>query len=565
MRLPSVGIRVKLFGIVAVTLSIVGGGLWLAAYFYLGSEARATLTTRLSGLAKGLAAEITDDVLMNDLYAVHAVLVRQKAQNPDLVYAYLVDPQGRVRVHTFEGGFPKGLLAYRNRERIWTERGYVDQRAVPLLRGQAGTLVVGLSEAAAMAGVRRILFGLVLALVFGGGLAALVADRMVRAFMAPVEGMVRAVEELEAGREAEVPIPDDELGVLGRAIDRYARAARRRARELWTLDRLGQRINRTLDPDRMVEDALATLVETGWFTCAEAVRETGGELRPLARSGCTLEPGECPALRPPDPKGPPPGYHRLALPGGLALVLSGGEASEAFLGAVADYLKSGLERARAYQRLKEKEAERRRLLRALLTAQEEERARIAKDLHDQVGQALTALRLGLEALPSPAPAARGLKELVEATLADVRRIGRELRPAALDELGLEAALRRMVEEMAEYGGLEADVFVRLKGKLPPELETVLYRVAQEALTNVVRHARASRVSVLLSEHEGKLQLVVEGDGLGFDPGRVGQKSNGLIGMRERVELAGGELLVESAPGKGTAVYARVPLPKEVEA
>ena len=246
-------------------------------------------------------------------------------------------------------------------------------------------------------------------------------------------------------------------------------------------------------------------------------------------------------------------------------MLTGGEASEAFLSAVADYLKSGLERARAYQRLKEKEAERRRLLKALLTAQEEERARIAKDLHDQVGQSLTALRLGLEALGGPPSATEGLKKLVEATLADVRRISRELRPAALDELGLEAALRRMVREMAAWGHLESDVYVQTKTPLSPELETVFYRVAQEALTNVVRHARAGRVSVLLKEHEGQLQLVVEDDGVGFDPARAGATSNGLIGMRERVELVGGELLVESTPGTGTTVYARVPLPREVRA
>lgn len=565
MRRPEVGLRVKLFGIVAVTLAIVGGGLWLAAYFYLTGEARTTLKTRLDGLGKGLAAEITDYVLMNDLYAVHAVFSRVKRQNPEIAYVYLLDPGGRVRVHTFEGGFPEGLLAYRSRERLATDHGWVDQRSFPLLNGEAGTLVVGLAEAPAMAGVRRILMGLVLALLLGGALAALVADRMVRAFLAPVEGMVRAVEELEAGGEPEVPIPADELGVLGQALARYSRAARQRARELATLDRLGQRLNRTLDPRRMLEATLATLVETGWFTCAEAVQEGPEGPVPLVRSGCRLAPEDCPALKSLKLDAPPPGYHRLTVPGGPTLVLTGGEASEAFLSAVADYLKSGLERARAYQRLKEKEAERRRLLKALLTAQEEERARIAKDLHDQVGQSLTALRLGLEALSGPPSATEGLKELVEATLADVRRISRELRPAALDELGLEAALRRMVREMAAWGNLESDVYVQTKTPLSPELETVLYRVAQEALTNVVRHARADRVSVLLKEHEGQLQLVIEDDGVGFDPARAGSASNGLIGMRERVELVGGELLVESTPGTGTTVYARVPLPKEVAA
>ncbi|GEM89813.1 sensor histidine kinase [Oceanithermus desulfurans] len=560
----SVSLRAKLLGIVAVTFAIVGGGLWLSAYVILNDQANHALDARIEGLSKSLAGELTDYVLMNDLYTVRRILKRAQQQHPDLAYAYLLSPGGDLLTHTFDGGFPDALLDLGQRERIASEAGPVRQRQVELLGGQAGSLWLGVYENVALDGVRRTLANLALALLLGGLAAALVAGWMTKAFLAPVRGMVAAVENLEKGRRAQVPVPNDELGVLGRALERFSETARRRSLELRTLNLLGQRLNKTLDPQEMLRATLNTLVETRWFSCAEALSPTaeGGS---LLRVGCKVAPSECPALRQLQLGRPVEGFQTLEINEEVVLALSGGTASEAFLAAVADYLRNGLERARVHEHIREKELERRRLLQALLRAQEEERGRIAKDLHDQVGQSLTALRLGLEALEPAPPTLHALKRLVETTLSDVRRIGRELRPAALDELGLEAALRRMVQEMAGFAEIESDVFVHCSRPLPPELETVLYRVAQEALTNVVRHARAKHVSVLLKEHNRHVQLVVEDDGTGFDPRRVSESSSGLIGMRERVELVGGELVVESNAGEGTSIYARVPLPVEVRA
>jgi PAS domain S-box-containing protein len=205
---------------------------------------------------------------------------------------------------------------------------------------------------------------------------------------------------------------------------------------------------------------------------------------------------------------------------------------------------------------------RQRALEALLSAQEEERARISRDLHDGVGQALTALGLGLNAaLQNPSREALGaLKQLVSQTLEDVRRISRDLRPALLDELGLEAAARRFARELAESSGLEVDLLVHLPERLTRQQEIVIYRVLQEALNNVVRHARAAHASVVLTATRARVQLTVEDDGVGFDvrsPSREG--CVGLLGMRERLELLGGSLRLESAPGRGTTVSARLPL------
>lgn len=212
---------------------------------------------------------------------------------------------------------------------------------------------------------------------------------------------------------------------------------------------------------------------------------------------------------------------------------------------------------------------RQRAVEALLNAQDEERTRISRDLHDGVGQALTAIGLGLGAvLERPDPAGQrlqlvGVKELVAKTLEDVRRLSRDLRPALLDELGLEAAVKRLARELAERSGTEIDVLARLPTRLARGEETAVYRVVQEALTNVARHARAAHASVVLTASDERLHLIVEDDGDGFVPAESAVTTSvGLLGMRERVELLGGSLRLESTPGRGTIISARLPLQEQ---
>jgi signal transduction histidine kinase len=204
-------------------------------------------------------------------------------------------------------------------------------------------------------------------------------------------------------------------------------------------------------------------------------------------------------------------------------------------------------------------------LRRVVEAQELERRRLARELHDETGQALTSILLGLKGLEErmddaeSRTAAEELRGLVVSTLQDVRRLAVELRPSALDDFGLVAALERLTGSFAEQTGIAVDFQTALaEERLPEELETAIYRVVQESLTNVVKHARARRVSILLARKDGAVKAVVEDDGQGFDPAETGGGS-GLVGMRERLALLGGRLAVESAPDGGTTVAAEVPV------
>lgn len=216
------------------------------------------------------------------------------------------------------------------------------------------------------------------------------------------------------------------------------------------------------------------------------------------------------------------------------------------------------------------EAERRAGSARVLAAQEAERRRIAQELHDQVGQSLTVVLLGLKQLEGRAPADLReelalVRESARAGLDDVRRVARELRPGVLDDLGLHAALAALATDVSAGGG---PVVRRTFGPglppLSPEAETVVYRVAQEALTNVLRHARASRVELSLLRFGREVVLEVRDDGVGLraeedGAGRAGVEGAGLEGMRDRAALVGASVAVVGAPGHGTVVTLRVPV------
>lgn len=201
--------------------------------------------------------------------------------------------------------------------------------------------------------------------------------------------------------------------------------------------------------------------------------------------------------------------------------------------------------------------------RRALLAQESERARIARELHDEVGQTLTAVALRAErAARDPGRQSHALSEISESvlrSLGDVHRIGRELRPEALDDLGLVNALIALSSRVGSQAGLA--VKRELDGQLPPlspEVELVIYRVAQEALTNAIRHAGATRLSIALRQTDGRVALTVRDDGRGL-PERP--RERGLRGMRERARLIEAELEISSPAGQGTEVRLDVPVPR----
>ncbi|MBI5369341.1 MAG: HAMP domain-containing protein [Planctomycetes bacterium] len=230
--------------------------------------------------------------------------------------------------------------------------------------------------------------------------------------------------------------------------------------------------------------------------------------------------------------------------------------------------------------VREKERLRAALIERLLQVQEDERKAISRELHDEIGQSLLALLMTLQGdcpcrgcCDSSGALCTGMVDRIRGMIEEVRRLSWGMRPTILDDYGLDSALSRHVEETAQRSGLAVDYQYSAPpgvGRLPGAIELTLFRVAQESLANVLRHARATRASVVLLRSPADITLLVEDDGAGFDPAAAaaggvrpgGRPGLGLLGMRERTALVGGDCAIESITGRGTTVRARIPLAPE---
>ena len=232
------------------------------------------------------------------------------------------------------------------------------------------------------------------------------------------------------------------------------------------------------------------------------------------------------------------------------------------------------ERKRAEEQLRESREQLRALSVYLQFVREEERTRIAREVHDELGQALTGLKMNVSWLANRLPKdahlllekSKAIAGDIDATIQTVRRIATELRPGILDDLGLAAAIEWQANEFQTHTGIQCTVTTKLRRAiLDADLNTTFFRIFQETLTNIIRHAQATRTDVLLKEESGHLSLLISDNGRGISMAEISStKSIGLLGMRERAALLGGEFKISGAPGKGTTVTVIIPLPRNTE-
>lgn len=509
-----------------------------------------------------------------------------------------------------------------------SDEGLITDVAAPIFVGKLGAVRLGLShqrlEAAVAAATRRLLLTTVAALLLGG-LAVLFLTRVLTAPIFDLVAAVRAVGHGDLNVRPTVRMAD-EVGELTAAFNtmtedlaRFRDELLRQNRELAALNTVARAISGARSPDEVLAAALESALSAlrcpaGWVVlnrngdstpaivgqrglseqfldreatpqmgpcrCMEILETTDDHWQqPVLRS-------ECPRLqRALDRSDPevrfdqhlsvplvshdrPLGVLNLAMPEGRPFSPEQMELASAIGRQVGVAVDAELQRRRLMAELEQREALRGQWLERVLAAQEEERHRIARELHDEAGQALTSMMVGLRLLEKEVERPEtllarlaDLKRMTDGVLEDLHRLAMDLRPASLDHVGLVAALRQYVELYSRQHGLAVQFeSVGLDGeRLPTEVEIALYRIVQEALTNVVRHARATRTDVLLERRGDRLVAIVEDDGAGFDPEAAVQNSRlGLFGMRERAEMLAGTLAIESAPGSGTTVFVEIP-------
>jgi signal transduction histidine kinase len=422
--------------------------------------------------------------------------------------------------------------------------------------------------------------GLILAVV-----GLLVVRTLSRSVVSPIQQLSRQAETMRSG-DLSSPIAvsgDHELQVLARTLDEARSRLASTLGELQTLneDLEGQVALRTRmiearyldlrllhtvsqlsaqerEPDRFVPEMLRLVSEH--YALAAAALVTSAPDRPQETY---VHPAGTAIAWLADAHRPPQGWQRreIAYRGRTLAELYHPrvpDLDEQVMEALAHQLAISLHGAYLWQRTVVQDEQRQALVRRLLSATEEERRRLARGLHDEIAQLLTAIQLSLHRAGTDSPEMTRAMSLLAKTQQEIHRIIYDLRPSLLDDLGLPAAIESHAREHLEAQGLQ--VSLEIEEELPPrpEIEIVIFRIYQELATNILRHARAEHVSVELYERDGKLVLAVEDDGVGFDAGAKAGGA-GLTGMRERAALVNGTVRCDSEPGQGTHVVVEIPI------
>lgn len=461
-------IQYKMLGlVVGIVVLLTSMSVWVMGNI-LTTNLRDQLDKRAVSIGSDVAARSTNELLINNSYAVFEMIKETIKNNQDVLYLFILDPQGNVLAHTFGDAFPEELLnansvspTEKSHLTVFrTEVGVVEDVAVPILNGKLGTARVGMDEQGLRKAVVTMVWSFVATALFVSALGIIAAVILTQVLTRPIRELVTLTQKVAMGNLSVQGTvrSEDEIGVLTQAFNKM-----------------------------------------------------------------TLSLSE---------------NHR--------------------------------ERENLLLQLKEKEEMRVQLLEKVMTAQEEERKRISRELHDETSQALTSLMVSLKVLESEASICsvgerlQEMRQVVSQTLEEVHHMARELRPSVLDDMGLVPALERYIRDYAQKYGVEVDFHTTgfNEQRVSAQAEVALYRIIQEALTNVAKYAQARSISVLFDWREHWVTAIVEDDGVGFDPENVTSGPShglGLFGMQERASLLGGSLIIESQLGAGTTVFIKIPV------
>lgn len=615
-------IRMKIMGIALCGIFLLGLLATVQTVSILNKTMSENLEKQGIAIARDVAARSIDYIYTNNLYALFELVEDTLVNNSDVSYIMLLDVTGKPLVHTFSQGIPRGLieLNHVNREERYnvllfeTEEGIIKDIAAPIFEGRAGTIRVGMSYhgiTAAVIEATKKLFGSVALISFFGIISAVI---LTMALTRPVQQLVQATKEVAAGNY-QVKVPEwwskDEFGHLTSAFNhmtqelflsnqelkRFSQEIIKHNKELAAYNAVIKTAATSLDLEKIAQSSLQELLQILSLSHgAILILDQSSEKFALVFHGKKSGPinkladvpiknskiKECLNRQAPVVVAKKE-FTRAFIPlkatnkivGMLVIVGLTSDLSHNkidFLLSVGSQIGLAVENALLWNEVKHKDEIRTQLLQKLITAQEDERKRIARELHDETSQSLSSFLLGLKLIEGSKDLEQvkertgELRELVSQTLNDIHNLALELRPTILDDLGLLAAVERYIASITEKTGIEIDLQVLglEKISLRPEVETAVYRIIQEALTNVVKYAQAESISILVERQGSHLIVIIEDDGIGFDLNKLQEpsleyKHLGIFGMEERASIVGGSFSIESEPGIGTTVYFRLPL------
>lgn len=605
--LTGVSIESKIFGMVLIVVLIITTISLIVVRVSMTSTLTDQMEDRAKSVSSDIAARSTDLLLTHNIYGLQSLLSGVLSNYDDIEYIFLLDNKNEVlissnneRSYTYQLINSNKPLATTtglktNNRIINTEKGPIIDAAAPILQDGIGTVRVGLRYDSLKEALNKVTVQMIITMIGVLSLSFIIVYGLTKIITYPITQLMiltKLVAKGDFSRKIK-KYPNDEIGKLTAAFNemvetlsnsekerkKYILKMQTSNKELSLLNGISNHFEATEEIVIMLNKVVKDMVEQLHLSRVSINVELSGKRKifEFYQKGCSkCDRGEqCTNLS----------AHlgfmikEIFLTGkndekiGSMVICTQQEldiTTLQILQSLANKLAIAIENYQLWMEVKKKEEIRQKLLKKIITLQEDERMRISRELHDETSHSLSSILIALKVLEEndyqqPYERINQIRTLVQNTLDEVHNLAWQLRPSVLDKFGLKVALERYMEEYYKINGILVDLYFNSNTeRFSPEKETTIYRIVQEALTNVSKYAKAKNISVVIITVENSISIVIEDDGVGFDVDKLETKGStverlGILGMHERASILGGTLFIESEIGRGTSIHAKIPL------
>ncbi|ESU32105.1 hypothetical protein G3A_13290 [Bacillus sp. 17376] len=606
--LSSVSIELKIYGMVLIVVLMVTVISLIVVRISISNTLTMQIEDRAKSISSDIASRSVDPLLTHNIFALQSLINDTMNSYEDIEYIFVLNKDGEVVVHSNEkGNISLDLLEANqvktdsdiletNAKKLYTDKGVVFDSASPIFPDLGGTVRAGLTEQSLNEALMKVTNQMIFTMIGVMLLSGVIVFGLTRILTIPISNLVQLANKVYSGNLTERirTYPKDEIGKLTASFNKmldflqkseedkeiYINKINNRNKELTLLNSLSQNFKDHVQLEATLQSFVKQLVQeldlksafieidcketkeryfSHTSSCAIHCTHFSPDLYTCSRSekevyAFQLKTGKGNDI-------------------GKIIICSTSQLDEPFLkilASLATQLSVAIENLELWKEVKKKEEVRMMLLEKIIHVQEDERKRIARELHDETSHSLSSMLVELKLLEEgdaqhKQRTIQKLRSLVRQTIEEVHHMAWQLRPSILDKFGLKVAIERYVEEFRKTTNIDADLVINGTFKsLNPGLETAIFRLVQESLTNITKYAKADNVSIIVLSSGQQVSVVIEDDGVGFDTQSVlgndpSKEHLGLLGMHERIALLNGTLHIESAIGEGTTVLAKVPL------
>ncbi len=595
--ISSMSIYIKIFGMLIGVVVLITGFSIIVVRFSTNETLSYQLDERVKSIGSDVAARSADLMLTNNIYALQKLVSDTVEHNKDIEYVLILDEYDKVIVHNYDDYFPSAELILANNVNshednqlvmLDTEAGVIRDVAVPVVKGLGGTVRVGLRSTYLDEALMTITVEMIVTMLVVLALAVFIVLILTRLIVAPINKLVNLTEKVaQSDFSARISTyPNDEIGKLTESFnimlddlertekerEEYYRKISSRNRELTLLNCISANITSIEEMRTVLQQFVVNLVEELALNSAQIEVKFAETIENFQYTSDHYDEHRQMKYRDVFPllvKEQKIGEIYICSPQVLD------QYSLKIVTSIANQLSVTIENIQLWLEVKQKETVRLMLLEKIMTVQEEERKRIARELHDETSHAISSIILGLKVLQENSEEyvrqkeITRLRELALHTLEEVHDLAWQLRPSILDKFGLKVAIESYIEEFRKKYPVEFDVIINGidTERLRTDIETAIFRIIQESLTNILKYAKAKSVSVFIVRNQQMISVIIEDDGIGFHVESVLNKdfskyNLGIRGMQERATLLGGTFNIESEIDEGTVIMVKIPLKDE---